>query len=130
MNEQLSNGDTPLHWAVGNKRENLVEGLTGSLLIIQILLSKNANPNKKNKRGGIPKKQVLNHIYVATPLEWAINTENVESARFLLSAGASFDPTVLTNVSRASFSSSGSNNYAVRELCILFLGTFNYFLLN
>ncbi|PRP74807.1 hypothetical protein PROFUN_06668 [Planoprotostelium fungivorum] len=75
---------SPLHGAMMNKKENLVEGgclcecptltvsgLIGTVLMTELLLSHGANPKIRNERGD-------------SPLEWALYADNIQAARILL----------------------------------------------
>lgn len=44
---------SPLHGAMINKKENLVEGLIGTVLMTELLLEQGVDPNYRNKKGGI-----------------------------------------------------------------------------
>jgi len=68
-------GDRPIHSAVVNSRENHVDNLVGSVLMVELLIKYGAKVNVKNNKGD-------------TPLHWAVYTDKSRVAKLLLIAGA------------------------------------------
>eukprot|EP01119_Soliformovum_irregulare_P020351 TRINITY_DN6570_c0_g1_i2.p1 TRINITY_DN6570_c0_g1~~TRINITY_DN6570_c0_g1_i2.p1 ORF type:complete len:1355 (+),score=350.46 TRINITY_DN6570_c0_g1_i2:292-4065(+) len=90
VNTKASNGNTALHCAIDNKREDLIHALHGSSLMTELLINHGALVNERNNRG-------------ASPLDWCLYLDKEKAARLLIAFGAEMDYSIKDEKRDAAF---------------------------